>query len=57
MPNMDGTGPAGKGEKTGRQMGKCEGAAPAVQLGGMCGRGMRMGRRMGRGCGKNMQRQ
>ncbi len=57
MPGLDGTGPAGKGAKTGRQMGKCEGATPAVQLGGMCGRGMRMGRRMGRGCGRNMQKQ
>lgn len=57
MPNMDGTGPAGKGAKTGRQRGKCEGATPVVQLGGMCGGGMRMGHRMGRGCGRNMQKQ
>ncbi|MFH1308078.1 MAG: DUF5320 domain-containing protein [archaeon] len=33
MPNRDGTGPEGKGQKTGRQMGKCEGAQPV-------GRGM-----------------
>jgi hypothetical protein len=26
MPNKDGTGPEGKGSKTGRQMGSCEGA-------------------------------
>lgn len=26
MPNFDGTGPDGEGPKTGRQMGKCEGA-------------------------------
>lgn len=28
MPNRDGTGPEGKGAKTGRQMGNCEGATP-----------------------------
>ena len=28
MPNKDGTGPGGKGPKTGRQMGKCEGNQP-----------------------------
>ncbi|MBS3172052.1 DUF5320 domain-containing protein [Candidatus Woesearchaeota archaeon] len=28
MPNRDGTGPGGKGSRTGRQMGKCEGANP-----------------------------
>lgn len=28
MPNRDGTGPDGKGKKTGRQMGNCEGAEP-----------------------------
>ena len=28
MPGFDGTGPEGKGPKTGRQMGKCEGAQP-----------------------------
>ncbi|MFC1710627.1 DUF5320 family protein [Nanoarchaeota archaeon] len=26
MPNRDGKGPEGKGPKTGRQMGNCEGA-------------------------------
>ena len=26
MPNLDGTGPEGKGPKTGRKEGKCEGA-------------------------------
>ncbi len=25
MPNLDGTGPNGKGQKTGRKRGKCEG--------------------------------
>lgn len=28
MPNKDGTGPEGKGAKTGRQMGNCEGKEP-----------------------------
>jgi hypothetical protein len=28
MPRFDGTGPEGEGPKTGRQMGKCEGAQP-----------------------------
>ncbi|MBT7102398.1 DUF5320 domain-containing protein [archaeon] len=30
MANKDGTGPEGKGPKTGRQMGSCEGAEPVV---------------------------
>ena len=48
MPNFDGTGPEGKGPKTGRQMGKCEGAkgtGPARRI----QRGAGAGRRMGRG--------
>ena len=28
MPNKDKTGPEGKGSKTGRQMGNCDGAKP-----------------------------
>jgi len=28
MPNRDGTGPEGKGPKTGRQMGNCKDAEP-----------------------------
>ncbi len=28
MPNKDGTGPEGKGPKTGRQMGNCKNAEP-----------------------------
>jgi hypothetical protein len=28
MPNRDGTGPEGKGPRTGRQMGNCNGARP-----------------------------
>jgi len=50
MPNMDKTGPEGKGSKTGRQMGKCKDAKP-VRTGrglGPCGRGMGRGRGFGR---------
>ncbi len=43
MPNKDGTGPEGKGRKTGRQMGNCEGAKPASSGLGHYGRGMRRG--------------
>ncbi|HLD39377.1 MAG TPA: DUF5320 domain-containing protein [archaeon] len=43
MPNRDGTGPDGKGPKTGRQMGKCEGALPIGKGFGRCGRGPRRG--------------
>ncbi|MFW6233195.1 MAG: DUF5320 domain-containing protein [Nanoarchaeota archaeon] len=28
MPNKDGTGPEGKGQRTGRQMGNCKDARP-----------------------------
>ena len=28
MPNRDGTGPEGKGSKTGRQLGKCKDTEP-----------------------------
>lgn len=31
MPNKDGTGPLGKGSKTGKQRGNCEGAEPCGQ--------------------------
>ncbi len=50
MPNKDGTGPQGKGSKTGRQMGNCEGAETKRSLGrglGPCGCGNRKSR--GRG--------
>ena len=41
MPNRDGTGPEGKGPKTGRQMGDCKNAKPIVGRGlGPCGRGL-----------------
>lgn len=47
MPNQDGTGPEGKGAKTGRQMGKCEGAEALIGRGRgcrPCSRGMGRGR-------------
>ena len=45
MPNRDKTGPEGKGPKTGRQMGDCEGAEPVAGQ----GRGRGAGRGRGRG--------
>ena len=48
MPNRDGTGPDGKGPRTGRQMGPCKGAQPA-------GRGAGRGR--GQGTGQGFRRQ
>jgi len=45
MPNRDGTGPNGKGSKTGRQRGKCENAEPIGRgfgNGRCCGRGRRI---------------
>ena len=45
MPNKDGTGPEGKGPKTGRQMGNCEKARSAGKGLGPCGRGIRRGLR------------
>jgi len=45
MPGYDGTGPEGKGPKTGRQMGDCKDAKPMVRRGlGPCGRGLGRGR-------------
>jgi len=46
MPNFDGTGPAGKGAKTGGQRGSCKGAKPRRRP--FDGRGRGMGRRGGR---------
>ena len=51
MPNKDGTGPEGKGPRTGRQLGNCENTEPIVRNGlglGPCGRG--------RGCGRGFRR-
>ena len=45
MPNKDGTGPEGKGPRTGRQLGNCKGAKLAVGRGlGPCGQGLGRGR-------------
>jgi len=45
MPNKDGTGPEGKGPRTGRQLGECEGSEPVVGRGcGPCGKGLGKGR-------------
>ncbi|XOU94048.1 MAG: DUF5320 family protein [Candidatus Kerfeldbacteria bacterium] len=49
MPNQDKTGPAGKGAKTGGQMGKCTDAKPQQRP--FDGRGQGMGRGQGRGRG------
>jgi hypothetical protein len=55
MPNQDGTGPQGKGPKTGRQMGKCQDAKP-LQI-GRCGRprGQGNGQNRGQGLGRRFQ--
>ncbi len=46
MPNKDGTGPEGKGPRTGRQMGPCKGAKPIGRFSGQgSGRGMGFRRR------------
>ena len=44
MPNRDGTGPEGKGPRTGRQMGNCEGAEPVAGRGQGFGNGRNSGR-------------
>jgi hypothetical protein len=49
MPNKDGTGPEGKGPKTGRQMGDCEGAEPVANTEKAPVRGRGLGRGLGRG--------
>ncbi len=54
MPNKDKTGPEGKGPKTGRQMGDCEGAEPVVDADQAPVRGQGLGR--GLGCGRGLGR-
>ncbi|MEA1962767.1 MAG: DUF5320 domain-containing protein [Patescibacteria group bacterium] len=49
MPNRNGTGPEGKGPKTGRGLGPCGDGTPR---GG--GRGMGLGRGRGRGIGRGL---
>jgi len=47
MPNKDGTGPEGKGPKTGNQRGNCKDAEPVESKGqglGPCGQGLGRGR-------------
>lgn len=57
MPNRDGTGPQGKGPRTGRGMGNCAGSNSGSGAGGAANRrGMGMGRGMGRGAGKGTGR-
>ena len=54
MPNKDKTGPEGKGPKTGRQLGNCNGAEPTNGQGrGQGPRGQGLGRGRGAGRGKN----
>ncbi|MDD2516322.1 MAG: DUF5320 domain-containing protein [Candidatus Gracilibacteria bacterium] len=56
MPNMDGTGPNGKGPKTGRCLGKCDSKDSVIQenVNG-CGKGLGRGKGRGKGrcCGKD----
>jgi len=49
MPKFDGTGPAGKGPKTGGQMGNCDGAKPQGLP--LDGRGQGLGNSRGAGQG------
>ena len=49
MVNRNGKGPEGKGPKTGRQLGDCEGAEPT---GEEFGPGVGLGRGAGRGTGR-----
>jgi len=52
MPKFDGTGPAGKGPKTGGQMGNCDGAKPQGRPFDGRGQGQGQGRPLdGRGQG------
>lgn len=41
MPNKDGTGPKGKGARTGRQMGNCKRASPIER--GQCDQRLQRG--------------
>jgi hypothetical protein len=49
MPNRDGTGPEGKGPRTGRELGNCEDANPRK---GTSRRGSGLGRGRGQGLGR-----
>ncbi len=52
MPRFDGTGPMGKGEMTGRGLGKCAGNDDSNTEYGYGRRGMRKGSGRGRRCGR-----
>jgi len=52
MPNRDRTGPEGKGPRTGRQMGNCEGAKLVVDADKAPVRGRGLGKGLGRGLGR-----
>ncbi|RJQ33686.1 hypothetical protein C4566_03210 [Candidatus Parcubacteria bacterium] len=54
MPNRDGTGPEGKGPKTGRGLGNCAGNQPKETIGQGLGRslGQGLGRSLGQGLGR-----
>jgi len=58
MPNRDGTGPAGKGPKTGGGFGDCEGATPQTRPfdGRGAGQGRGRGKRQPAGRGKGLGR-
>lgn len=51
MPKLDGTGPDGKGTKTGRKLGLCNEVSPSEKKEGL-GRGMGKKRNAGGGAGK-----
>jgi len=51
MPKMNGTGPEGKGSKTGRGLGKCKKTSPE-ELNEKLGKGMGKRRKSGGGEGK-----
>lgn len=56
MPRLDGTGPAGKGPKTGAQQGNCEGAKPQTFPRDGRGQGMGRGRKNRPGFGSRLGR-
>lgn len=54
MPKLDGTGPDGKGAKTGRKLGLCSKASPGEKLEEL-GKGMGKKRKTGGGTGKGQR--
>ncbi|MDD2529340.1 MAG: DUF5320 domain-containing protein [Lentimicrobiaceae bacterium] len=55
MPNLDGTGPDGKGQKTGRKLGPCSGTSAEEKLTKL-GKGMGKKRNSGGGQGQGKRR-